>query len=230
MESYRAQVPDFAAFDHPGSSRSSTHCTSPSRRPRRASPSGCVGSRAPCSPRASRCVKETRPLWPRQLWRSSPDTVAEDGQRLGPPRARFCHGTLGRCWRPMWPRSEPSCFSTGVVEVDLASRTERRLALFSYSHNKRCVSFTALVLVAYALPIRLENGRAALSKGPSCGGGIAGHHRLFRLHLKAWDRPLHSGGEAQRLRSHREAVALEQRRTKVTHLAAFDHMQAARSP
>ena len=56
------------------------------------------------------------------------------------------------------------------------------------------------------------------------GGATAGQHRLLGLHLKAWGRPPYSGGDAQRLRSHREAVTLEPRRTKVTHLAVFDHV------
>ena len=61
-------------------------------------------------------------------------------------------------------------------------------------------------------------------------GGTAGHHGLLGLHLKAWDRPPHSGEDtqrlrphAQRLRPHREAVVLEPRGTKVTRFAAFDH-------
>ena len=61
------------------------------------------------------------------------------------------------------------------------------------------------------------------------GGAIAGHHGRSRLHLKAWGCSLYSGGEAQRLRSHREAVVPEPRRAKVTHFAAFDHAGGAQS-
>ena len=46
------------------------------------------------------------------------------------------------------------------------------------------------------------------------GGAVAGHHGLLGLNRKAWGRPRPSGGEAQCLRSHREAVALAPRRTK----------------
>ena len=59
------------------------------------------------------------------------------------------------------------------------------------------------------------------------GGATAGHQRLVRLHLKAWGYPMHSGGEAHRLRSHREAATLAQSHAQVAIFAAFDHPGAA---
>ena len=34
------------------------------------------------------------------------------------------------------------------------------------------------------------------------GGAISGHHGLLKVHLRAWGCSKHSGGEAERLRSH----------------------------
>ena len=39
------------------------------------------------------------------------------------------------------------------------------------------------------------------------GGGISGHRGPLRVHLKAWGCPPYSGGETERLTSHREDVA-----------------------
>ena len=54
-------------------------------------------------------------------------------------------------------------------------------------------------------------------------GATAGHRSPLVLRLEAWGRPPLSGGAAQRLRSHREAVASEPRRTKATEFAASGH-------
>ena len=58
------------------------------------------------------------------------------------------------------------------------------------------------------------------------GSQLAGPHGLLRLHRRAWGCPAHSGGEAQRLRSHWEAVALEPPRAKATRSAASDHLRS----
>ena len=50
-----------------------------------------------------------------------------------------------------------------------------------------------------------------------------GHHGLISLHLKARGCPPHSGGEAQRLRPLREAVAFQAEAARVDDFAAFDH-------
>ena len=51
--------------------------------------------------------------------------------------------------------------------------------------------------------------RPSKMKRASCRWGTAGHHRLRWLHRKAQGCPAHPGGGAQRLGSHREAVAVE---------------------
>ena len=55
------------------------------------------------------------------------------------------------------------------------------------------------------------------------GGAIAGHHGGHCPHLKARGWSPDSGEATQHLGSHREAVALEPGRGKLTDLAAFDH-------
>ena len=59
------------------------------------------------------------------------------------------------------------------------------------------------------------------------GGATAGRHGLLGLHRKARGRPWHLGGEAQRLGSLRQPVALEPGRFQVAVSAAFDHPVAA---
>ena len=59
------------------------------------------------------------------------------------------------------------------------------------------------------------------------GEATADHHGLHRLRLKACACSIDSEGEAQRLRSHREAVAFQPEAAQVDILAAFDHPGAA---
>ena len=74
-------------------------------------------------------------------------------------------------------------------------------------------------------PSARRSTRPASQHGQSgrLGGAISGHHGPIRLHLKARGCPPHSWGDAQRLRSRREAVALQPEAVEVETSAAFDN-------
>ena len=74
---------------------------------------------------------------------------------------------------------------------------------------------TALHCVVFEGHVRPRGQRGRL------GGAISGHHGLVRLPRKARGRPPHSGGEAERLGSHREAVASTPGRVQDADFAAF---------
>ena len=168
--------------------------TSPPFRRRRC-PHRCVRP-APSPRQASSLARAPAPLCPPS---HPPSLASHPPSPLAPPspsRRRSARSSrASRCSTT----AAPSCYSRGCA-TSSATRTPP-------TRRRGCCSTASACRI-------VQSGRP--------GGATAGHHGLYRLHLRARGCSPHSRGEAHHLRPHREAVALEPRRTKLTDLAASD--------